>query len=127
LDCFDRSELPAYFVAGFILGGFALGGCIEDGHNYLALKPDCRMRTEVSPAVFEYSRWHGYTLWGTIIPIAVISTVRPPAIEAQLLAHDGGGDRARQRAATGGLTGDERYGRFWRATVRYATSRSQYK
>jgi hypothetical protein len=52
----------AWWIAVPILGGDALSGCIEHGHYYLALKGGCRARTEVSRAVFEYSRWHTYLM-----------------------------------------------------------------
>jgi hypothetical protein len=60
--CLLGLSFIAYFIVVPFLGGDALSGCIEHGHYYLAFKPGCRARTEVSRAVFEYSRWHTFLM-----------------------------------------------------------------
>jgi hypothetical protein len=59
----------AYLVMTTRLGGDAVNGKFENGHYYLA---NHGRLTEVSKEVFNYSRWHTYSLWITH-PLAVLA------------------------------------------------------
>ncbi len=53
------------FVAmTFYLGGDALQGYSRDGHYFLGRHSTF---TEVSPAVFDYSRWHAITVIASVV------------------------------------------------------------
>jgi hypothetical protein len=60
-----------------IMGGTALSGCIEHGHYYIGFKDGCRERTEVSHAVFEYSRWHGLLMISIWVMVLLCYLLRP--------------------------------------------------
>jgi hypothetical protein len=64
----------SFIIANLILGGDAVGGCIENGHYYLSPKLGCHIRVEVSHAVFQYSLWHARSVSVTG-PILVIFMV----------------------------------------------------
>jgi hypothetical protein len=79
----DKNTLPLWFrVLGiatainfvifvavtFYLGGDALNGYSADGHYYLSQKGKL---TEVTEAVFTYSKWHAISLLVTF-PIVII-------------------------------------------------------
>jgi hypothetical protein len=72
----------ASFVAGSIyLGGDALNGCIKDGHYYIYGNhlTGPKVRKEVSEAVFEYSKWHGYIAfasWPVVMAAAFVVSQR---------------------------------------------------
>ncbi len=52
----------AYVGISVYLGGDAVNGTIRNGHYYLMSHG---RYTEVSQDVFDYSRWHTYSLWIT--------------------------------------------------------------
>jgi hypothetical protein len=57
-----------FVVVALHLGGDAVNGKVEGGHYYLfGLQPESRHKgyTEVSEAVFNYSRWHVYSIFVT--------------------------------------------------------------
>jgi hypothetical protein len=62
--CFSNFLL---FLAGtFYLGGDAVNGKVDGGRYYLwGVHGGTKGYTEVSQAVFNYSRWHVYTLMVT--------------------------------------------------------------
>jgi hypothetical protein len=51
-----------FWLLALHLGGDALNGKAEAGHYFLMSHGDY---TEVSEEVFNYSRWHAYSLWVT--------------------------------------------------------------
>jgi hypothetical protein len=51
----------AFLAMIFYLGGDALNGYVRDGHYFLGLHSNGPF-TEVSPAVFSYSRWHALSV-----------------------------------------------------------------
>ncbi|MCL4217532.1 MAG: hypothetical protein KJ052_11085 [Candidatus Hydrogenedentes bacterium] len=55
-------NFTAFFIVSLQLGGDAINGKIEDGHYFLASKGNY---TEVSPAIFNYSRAHVYSVFAT--------------------------------------------------------------
>jgi hypothetical protein len=59
----------AFAIFSSILGGDALTGKIEDGHYYLRYRGKY---TEVSPAVFQYSRLHALSLFVTF-PLGIFA------------------------------------------------------
>ena len=59
----------AYCLMAAHLGGDAINGKMAAGHFYLA---NHGRYTEVSEAVFNYSRWHTYGVWVTH-PLAFIA------------------------------------------------------
>lgn len=56
-------NIAAFIVVATILGGDALNGHAEGGHYFLRAHG---RDTEVSQAVFNYSRIHAYTMFGSI-------------------------------------------------------------
>jgi len=55
----------AFVAMTFYLGGDALNGHVRDGHYFLGLHSNGPF-TEVSPAVFSYSKWHAFTVIASI-------------------------------------------------------------
>ena len=55
-------NFAAFWVMAVYLGGDAVNGGIRDGHYYLMSHG---RSTEVSAAVFNYSKWHAYSVWVT--------------------------------------------------------------
>ncbi|HWG18951.1 MAG TPA: hypothetical protein VG225_00390 [Terracidiphilus sp.] len=57
------------FVAGtFYIGGDAVNGKVQNGRYYVwgyRYHDGVKGFTEVSRPVFDYSRWHVYTVWAT--------------------------------------------------------------
>jgi hypothetical protein len=66
------TNFAAYVIVASILGGDAINGRVEGGRYYLAMQGHS---TEVSRAVFEYSRWHTYALWLTFAVAIIIGFV----------------------------------------------------
>src|SRR5262249_53426354 len=65
----------AFLAISLYLGGDAVNGKVEAGHYYLfglRAKPWQKGYTEVSESVFNYSRWHVYSLWITWLPVMAI-------------------------------------------------------
>ena len=58
----------AYFLISLAIGGNAINGKIEAGRYYLC---EHGRYTEVSHFVFEYSRFHTYSVWITV-PLGMI-------------------------------------------------------
>ena len=52
----------AFWLIAVYLGGDAVNGKIADGHFYLSSHGKL---TEVSEALWNYSRWHVYSTWVT--------------------------------------------------------------
>ena len=52
----------AFLAASAYLGGDALNGKVVDGHYFLS---NHGRLTEVTAAVFTYSRWHGLSMFAT--------------------------------------------------------------
>jgi hypothetical protein len=73
-----------FAIMSHVLGGDALNGRIEDGRYFL--NQNGRL-TEVSQAVFEYSRWHARSLFVT----------HPLAIVAGIVAYASGAEWAQPR------------------------------
>ena len=61
-----------YVAAAIALGGDAINGHATGGHYYLAMHG---RSTEVSRAIFEYSRWHTYVLWTHFALVAVLTLI----------------------------------------------------
>lgn len=65
-----------FFVVAINIGGDAVNGKIEDGKYYVA---NHGKYTQVSKALFTYSRFHVYSVWVThpvgIIAIGLLSVV----------------------------------------------------
>lgn len=81
----------AIFVAGALyLGGDAVNGKIEGGHYYLfgvARGTGMKGYTEVSQAVFDYSRWHAYSVFVTW-PLALLAAIAENRSKKRVSGHD---------------------------------------
>ena len=64
-------NFTAFWLAAVYLGGDAVNGRIADGHYYLMAHG---RYTEVSAAVFNYSKWHAYSTWITH-PLAFLAAL----------------------------------------------------
>ena len=65
---FGVANFVAYWIIGVYLGGDAIGGKAVDGHYFLGNRG---YLTEVSRAVFTYSRWHARSVFVTF-PLATL-------------------------------------------------------
>jgi hypothetical protein len=62
-------NFAAFFIMAICLGGDAINGMVKDGHYYLA---EHGRYTEVTEAVFNYSRHHAYSVFVTH-PIGMVA------------------------------------------------------
>lgn len=73
-----------FFCTAMYLGGDAINGHSSNGHYYLA---DHGHLTEVSRAVFAYSKWHVISVWITH-PLAIVCGIllmrRHPELREQV-------------------------------------------
>lgn len=53
----------AWFAITFAIGGDAISGKAANGHYYVSSHG---VLTEVSAAMFAFSRWHTYATWGSV-------------------------------------------------------------
>ena len=61
-------NFATFIIAGFVLGGDAGNGRVENGHYYLNFHGTY---TEVSKTVYAYSWWHSFSLPFTFVLFAV--------------------------------------------------------
>ncbi len=64
-------NFAAFWLIAVYLGGDAINGRITDGHYFLMAHG---RYTEVSAAVFTYSKWHVYSVWITH-PLAFLAAL----------------------------------------------------
>jgi hypothetical protein len=60
-----------FAIFALYLGGDAVNGKIYNGHYFLG---NHGRYTEVAKIVFDYSKWHVYSVWLTM-PIAIVSRI----------------------------------------------------
>jgi hypothetical protein len=56
------ANFAVFFVVAIVIGGDAVNGCARNGHYFVASHG---RYTEVSRTVFNYSRWHVYSVFVT--------------------------------------------------------------
>ena len=57
-----------FVIITIFIGGDAINGKVENGHYYLhgySIETGLRDYTEVSKSIFDYSKWHIYSIWIT--------------------------------------------------------------
>lgn len=64
-------NFTAFWLIAVYLGGDAVNGRIADGHYFLMAHG---RYTEVSAAIFNYSKWHVYSTWITH-PLAFVAAL----------------------------------------------------
>jgi hypothetical protein len=67
--CLGFINFIIFFILAMYLGGDAVNGRIYHGHYFLMSHG---RYTEVSKSVFDYSKWHVYSLWITH-PMAILA------------------------------------------------------
>jgi hypothetical protein len=56
------ANFVVFFIVAIAIGGDAVNGCVRNGHYFVASHG---RYTEVSRAIFNYSRWHVYSVFIT--------------------------------------------------------------
>ena len=79
------ANFAAFLFLAIRLGGDAVNGKAEDGRFFLM---EQGVYTEVSEAVFNYSRWHVYSVWVTY-PLGVAAAILGHRYRKQRAAQEG--------------------------------------